>query len=75
MAEDKLSAAQFAKLLFENIVSIFGVPKELINDHDPRFTAHLWHKLWYILVTKTSAYTTFHPQSDGQSECTNRMFE
>ena len=75
MGEDKLSAAQVAKLLFENIVRFFGVPKKLVHDHDPRFTAHLWHELWHILGTKTSASTTFHPQSDGQSEHTNRIFE
>ena len=45
MGEDKLSAAQVAKLLFENIVRFFGVPKEFGNDHDPRFTAHLWREL------------------------------
>ena len=61
MGEDKLSAAQVAKLLFENIVRFFGVPKELVHDRDPRFTAHLWRELWRILGTKTSASTAFHP--------------
>ena len=41
MGEDKLSAAQMAKFLFENIVRFFVVPKKLNHDHDPRFTAHL----------------------------------
>ena len=45
MGEDKLSAAQVVKLLFENIVRFFGVPKELAYDRDPRFTAHLWREL------------------------------
>ena len=45
MGEDKLSAAQVAKLLFENIIRFFGVPKELVHDHNPRFTAHLWREL------------------------------
>ena len=45
MREDKLSAAQVTKLLFENIVSFIGVLKELVHDHDARFTAHLWREL------------------------------
>ena len=45
MGEDKLSAAQVAKLQCENIVRFIGVPKELIHDRDPRFTAHLWREL------------------------------
>ena len=75
MGEDKLSAAQVAKLLFKNTVRFFGVPKELVHDRDPRFTAYLWHELWHILSTKTSASTTFYPQSDGQNERTNCTFE
>ena len=75
MGEDKLSAAQVAKLIFENLVRFFWVPKELVHDRDPRFTAHLWRELWCLLGTKTSASTAFHPQSDGQSECTNCTLE
>ena len=75
MGEDKLSAAQVVKLLFENIVRFFGILQELVHDRDPRFTAHLWRELWLILGTKTSASTAFHPQSDGQSELTNRTFK
>ena len=51
MGVDKLSAAQVTKLLFENIVRFFGLPKELAHDSDPRLTAHLWRKLWHILST------------------------
>ena len=61
IGEDKLSAAQVLELLFENIVSFFGMPKELVHDCNPRFTAQLWHELWYIFGTKSSASTAFHP--------------
>ena len=75
MGEDKLSAAQVTKLLFENIARSLGVPKELLHDRDTRFTADLWRELQCILCTKTSASTAFNPQSDWQSERTNHMFE
>ena len=75
MGEDKLSAAQVSKSLFENIFRFFVVPKELVHDHDPKFTDHLWCELWCILATKTSTSTAFHPQSNAQSECTNHMLE
>ena len=45
MGENKLSAAQVARLLFESNVRFFGVPKELVHNRDPRFTAHLWREL------------------------------
>ena len=57
------------------LLGFLAVPKELVYDRDPRFTAHLWRELCHILGTKTSASTAFHPQSDGQSERTNRTFE
>ena len=41
MDENRLPAAQVAKLVFENNVWFFGVPKELVHDLDPRFTAQL----------------------------------
>ena len=75
MGEDKLLAAQNAKLLFENIVRFFGVPKELVHNCDYRFTAHFWRELWHIFGTNTSASTAFHPPSGGQNECTNHKFK
>ena len=75
IGEDKLSAAQVAKLLFENIVRFFRVPKDLVHDYNPRFTAYIWGELWCILGTTTSMSTAFHPQRNGQSEYTNCTFE
>ena len=69
--ENKLSAAQVVKWLFENIVGFFKVPKELVYGRDLRFTIQSWRELWHILGTKTSTNIVFHTQSDGQSECTN----
>ena len=78
MEDSKLSAAQVVKLLFDNIVGFFGVPKELGHDRDPRFTAHLWGELWHIPSTKTSASSTFHPHSDWKVSvpiaCSNKAY-
>ena len=43
MGEGKLLAAQVTKLLFENIVRFFRMPKKLVYDRNPRFTAQFWH--------------------------------
>ena len=75
MGENKLSSIQAAKLVFENTVWFFRVLKELIYNCYPRFTAQFWCELWYILGTKISSSKEFHPQSDGKSECTSRMFK
>ena len=74
MGEDKLSAAQVPRLQFENIVRFFLVIKKFVYNHNPKFTAFFCCELWYILSIKTSASMLF-TQSDGQSECTNHIFE
>ena len=42
LREGQLSAAATANLFFDGIVSRFGVPKAIVLDRDPRFTAALW---------------------------------
>ncbi|KAA3473077.1 Integrase, catalytic core [Gossypium australe] len=50
------------------IVRLYGVPLSIISDRDPRFTSQFWKKLQEALGTNLSFSTTFHPQTDGQSE-------
>ena len=37
-----MSASSVAKLFFDNIVRLFGVPTGAISDRDPKFTASFW---------------------------------
>ena len=61
MSDNKLTAAKVAKLFMEHIVSRFGIPRDLIHDRDPRFTAAFWQELWSLLGTRTLASTAYHP--------------
>ena len=40
--EGALSASSVAKLFFDNVVRLFGIPGEVISDRDLRFTAYFW---------------------------------
>ena len=42
----ELSAETVARLFFANVVLLFGIPREVVHDRDPRFTGSFWHKLW-----------------------------
>mgnify|MGYP000306105644 CR=1 FL=1 len=46
VGENALSAPEVARLFFENIVFLFGVPASVLTDRDPRFTAAFWSSLW-----------------------------
>ena len=42
----------------------------IVSNRDPRFTSRFWLKLQKALGTTLHFNTTFHPQTDGQSERT-----
>ena len=73
--ENELSAPAVAKLFFEHVVRLYGVPRVVLHDRDPRFTAAFWKELWKILGCKTVFSSAFHPQTDGQTERHNRTIK
>jgi hypothetical protein len=62
-----------AKLFFEQVLVHFGIPQTIISYWDSRFLSTFWSILWSPLDTKLDKSTTFHPQTDGQTEVINRM--
>jgi hypothetical protein len=68
-------APGMARMFFNNIVRLHGVPKKIVSDRDSRFTSHFWRELWRLLGTKLAMSTSFHPQTDGQTERANRTIE
>ena len=62
------SMDRLAELYVEEIVRLHGVPLSIVLDRDPHFTSRFWNELQSTLGTKLKFSTTFHPQTDGQSE-------
>jgi hypothetical protein len=67
------SAASVAKAFFDNIVRLHGFPASIVSDRDPVFTSHLWSELFHLSGTRLCTSSAFHPQTDGQSEVTNKI--
>ena len=66
-------AADTAKIFFKWVWVHFGIPHTIIYDRDSRFLSTFWSSLWSLLDTKLTKSTSFHPQTDGQTEVVNRM--
>jgi len=70
-----VTAPQLATLFMREVVRLHGVPDSILSDRDPRFTAKFWRAFWSQLGTTLTMSTAYHPQTDGQTERSNRTLE
>ncbi|GJW38264.1 putative reverse transcriptase domain-containing protein [Tanacetum coccineum] len=63
------------KLYMKEVVTRHGVPVSIISDHDSKFKSLFWKALHKALGTRLNMSTTYHPQTDSQSEMTIQTLE
>lgn len=69
------SAEDTASLFFKHVVKYWGVPQNIVSDRDPRFTGSFWTELFKLLGSELNISSSYHPQTDGQTERFNAMLE
>ena len=69
------SLDKLVELYIKEIVRLHGILISIISNRDPRFTSRFWGKLQEALGTRLNLSTTFHPQTDGQSERVIQILE
>jgi hypothetical protein len=68
-------AEQLANTILRVLVSEHGMPEEFITDRDKLFTSTFWKSLMTLVGTHHKLSTSFHPQTDGQTERINQIIE
>jgi IS30 family transposase len=71
----KYSVSRLAELYVDNILKLHGAPRSIVSDRGPQFTAQFWKSLHASMGTELNYSTTFHPQTDGQTERVNQILE
>ncbi|GJY67736.1 putative reverse transcriptase domain-containing protein [Tanacetum coccineum] len=66
---------RLARLCLNEIVVRHGVLILIISDRDSHFTSRFWQTMQEALRTRLDMSTAYHPQSDGQIECTIQTLE
>ncbi|PHT91027.1 hypothetical protein T459_06140 [Capsicum annuum] len=74
-ATSNCKAKEAARLFLKDVVKLWGVPRHIISDRDPRFTGAFWKELFSLLGSELHFSTSFHPQTDGQTERVNGLLE
>ncbi|GJU72906.1 putative reverse transcriptase domain-containing protein [Tanacetum coccineum] len=69
------SMEKLTRQYLKEVVTRHGVPVSIISDRDGRFTSQFWQSLQKALGTQLDMSTTYHPQTDGQSERTIQTLE
>jgi hypothetical protein len=64
-----------AQIFMDRVSKLHGMPHSIVSDHDSTFTSNLWQELFKLQGTQLHLSTTYHPQTDGQTEFFNKCLE
>ena len=64
-----------AHLYFDHIFHLYSILDSVVSDLKTQFVSDFTRALYNLTGTKQSLSTSFHPQTDGQTECVNALVE
>jgi hypothetical protein len=73
--KEKVSAREFAELYVDHVFRLHGLSREFITDRDQRFKSAFWQEVKVLLITRTVMSSSFHTQTDGQTEKVNQTLK
>ena len=68
-------ADRLAKIYIHEIVRLHGIPESIVSDRGLTFTSRFWRSFQDSLGTDLDYNSSFHPQTDGQTERVKQILE
>ncbi|KAK3575091.1 hypothetical protein QTP86_020705 [Hemibagrus guttatus] len=62
------TAFDTAECLFNHVFRYFGLPEDIVSDRGPQFTSRVWKAFLKRLGVTVSLSSSYHPQTNGQTE-------
>lgn len=69
------TVANVARSFMDQVYWLHGMPKSIISDRDRIFTSPLWQVLFKSAGSELHFSSSYHPQTDGQTERVNQCLE
>ena len=70
-----INATNIARLLWNTVVKLHGVPRVIYSDRGSQFIAESWKELWRLIGTRLAYSTACLPQIQGVVERMNSVIE
>jgi hypothetical protein len=68
-------ASNIVDIYMREIARLHHIPKTIVSDRDPKFTSNFWKVLFNGFGTNLNFSTSYHPESDGQTERVNQVID
>lgn len=69
------TASGVAKVFLNQVYRLHGLPAAIISDQDRIFTSNFWRELFRLADVQLDMSSSYHPQTDGQTERLNQSME
>jgi hypothetical protein len=59
--------ANVVDIYMREVAQLYGIPKTIVFDRNPKFTSMFWKGLFKRLIMNMNFNTAYHPEFDGQT--------